>query len=277
MYLFYIDEAGNLDPQVQGTRQDGSTYEKDWLYVLTAIGMFEHNWHKFYFPIVELKRRLIDDIKKRSNIKIDLHQCEIKSNWVRIPKERSEHIFLSQLSEDELKQLIELYYSQFENAKCVIISAVIDKRHLVDYFDQTKLHRKAWELLCERIENFMREHHYKHRAVLITDDVSQQANASLASKHAYFLEHGTSARLFLKRIVELPLFVRSDLSEGIQLADLCAYNVYHAIKYNKPEYDFFLRIRPRFYSSINTSPNKTDGFKVFPDTSPLTGWLDTKK
>lgn len=98
---------------------------------------------------------------------------------------------------------------------------------LYGHFDQTKLHIKAWELLCERIENYMREHHNKHRAIIIADDVSPQENLSLANSHAYFIEKKTSANIPLRRIIEMPFFVRSNLSEGVQLADLCAYNIYH--------------------------------------------------
>lgn len=58
-----------------------------------------------------------------------------------------------------------------------------------------------------------------------------------------------------------------ELSEGVQLADLCAYNVYHSISYNKPEYPFFNRMLQFYYNSKNTPAEKLDGLKVFPDTS----------
>lgn len=65
-------------------------------------------------------------------------------------------------------------------SKEVLVSVVMDKRYLQDYMDSPKLHRKAWELLCKRIENFLREKHPKHKAILVTDDVSKQANLSVA-------------------------------------------------------------------------------------------------
>lgn len=51
---------------------------------------------------------------------------------------------------------------------------IIDKRYLEDYIYRHKLHRKAWELLCEHIENFMYEKHNKHKAILITDDINKK-------------------------------------------------------------------------------------------------------
>jgi len=67
---------------------------------------------------------------------------------------------------------------------------------------------------------------------------------------------------------------RSELSEGVQMADLCAYNVYHSASYNKPDYSFFKRMLPVYYNSQNTPVEKIDGLKVFPDTSEhLCVWL----
>lgn len=50
MYLFYVDESGNLDIQ----------NKQHWIYTLTAIGIFEHNWPNFYKSIVSYKRELED-------------------------------------------------------------------------------------------------------------------------------------------------------------------------------------------------------------------------
>ena len=40
------------------------------------------------------------------------------------------------------------------------------------------------------------------------------------------------------------MFVRSELSAGVQLADLCSYNIYRAFKYGDLTYPFFQRIAP---------------------------------
>lgn len=257
MYLFYVDESGNLDIKNNNS----------WIYSLTALGIFEHNWPKFYRPIISRKRELINIIKSKTEIDLDLHSCEVKSSWIRIPKRRAESKFLSSLTNEEIDNLVELYYEKIKDINAVCISVVIDKRKLYDHFDQTKLHIKAWELLCERIENYMREYHNKHKAIIIADDVSPQENKAVAKSHALFIEKMTSANLPIRRIIEMPLFVRSELSEGVQLADLCAYNVYHSAIYNKPDYKFFKNILPYYYNSNNTDNKKLDGLKIFPDSS----------
>jgi hypothetical protein len=273
LYLFYVDETGNLDTKDVHPGMDSSVSKKDWLYVLTGLGIFEHKWRKFYDPIAAKKRELIHI----HNAKVTLDQCEIKSNWLRIPKERTRHPFLSLLTEKEIVDLVAIYYRQLLSIPAALVSVVIDKRHLQDYMDSAKLHRKAWELLCERIESFMRERHPKHKAILVTDDVNKHVNLSLARKHAYFLESGTSAACWFKHIVEMPLFVRSELSEGIQAADLCSYNIYHVMRYQKPAYPYFEKIYPLFYNSSNTRQGKLDGLKIFPDESPLLNWWDKNK
>ncbi len=276
MYLFYVDESGTLDPKVTGVKKDGATFDKEWLYSLTAFGLFEHKWRHFYNPIIGKKRELIDRIAQRTGNRLELSECEIKSAWVRIPKRRAEHAFLAHLSPEELTELVETYYSTIDRLPVRLFSVVVDKRHLRDHMDRNQLHRKAWELLCERIELFMREFHPKHKALLVADDVSKQDNIALTMKHAYFLECGTSCGLPFKSIIETPFFVRSELSEGVQLADLCSYNVYRAFREEDFDYPHFRRLLPKMYFSNNTHMDKIDGIKVFPDESPLVETFNKK-
>ncbi|NMC50283.1 MAG: DUF3800 domain-containing protein [Desulfovibrio sp.] len=276
MYLFYVDESGTLDPEVTGTRSDGTHFDKEWLYSMTAIGLFEHKWRQFYYPSIQKKRLFIDEIYRREGVRLELNECEVKSAWIRIPKERARHPLFSRISDKQMNDLVESYYCSLENIHLCIFAVVVDKRHLRDNMDRQKLHRKAWELLCERIENFMREFHPKHKALLVADDVSKQDNSSLAMKHAYHLEQGTSCGLRFKNIIETPFFVPSELSEGVQFADLCSYNIYRAFKNQDFDYPFFQRMLPKMYSSERTPPQKIDGIKVFPDESPLVGAVERK-
>jgi len=258
MYIFYVDESGNRDPKSSQS-----------IYVLTAIGIFEHRWKPFYRSITDRKRSLIERINRDTGIRLALADCEVKSNWVRIEKERKKHTFLASLTGLERNSLIDLYYNQIGNHHIKLFVVIIDKSKLYAYMDQIKLHRKAWELLCEGIENFMKEEHDRHNAVLVMDDMSRQENQSLAMKHAYFLETRTSSGIPLKHIVEMPLFVRSELSEGVQLADLCAYNFYGAYQYRNFSGKCFNDLLPCVYNSLLTSQGKIDGLKIFPDSSEL--------
>ena len=64
------------------------------------------------------------------------------------------------------------------------------------------------------------------------------------------------------------MFTRSELSNGIQLADLCAYNIYRAFHDSDLDYPFFRRIEDHIW--LKNAENGTPaGLKVFPDESPL--------
>lgn len=253
MYLFYADASGILNPKFD---------DKDFLYVYTAIGLYEKKWHGFEKTLRREKARL----QKKYNLPECLADCEIKSNWIRIPNERSKHIFLNMLTPEELESLVNLYYSQLEINNIRIFSIIVDKRKLVDYFDRSKLHRKAWELLIELIQNFLREEHPKNQGLIIVDDESKKSNLDLSLKHAYLQDSGTRSGLWLTNIVEMPLFTSSELSNGIQLTDLVCYNIYRVFKEKNPEYPDFNKIcrfiwRDRF--------GNLRGLKVFPDDSEL--------
>jgi len=162
-----------------------------------------------------------------------------------------------------------------------IFTVVIDKRYLRDYMDSDKLHRKSWELLLERIQWFLQTEHKKHKGLMVTDDTSKQLNLSLAEKHSYFQINGTTSGMKLNNIIELPHFTRSEFSNGIQLADLCSYNIYRAFKYSDIDYSFFKRIESYIWSNKLRSSNEIEGMKIFPDESPLNNlkikWVEKLK
>lgn len=252
----------NIDPPKKGK------YPREFLYVLTAIALFETHWRGFEDTLNTKKYELAARLKSQTGI-LTLIDCEIKSTWIRISKEREKRPFLANLTDSELLELSELYYRQLEYHRMTVFSVIIDKRYLHSYMDSEKLHRKAWELLLERVQGFLGQDHSKHRGIMIADDLSPQVNQKLALKHSYSLREGTSSGCRLTHIIEMPLFVQSGLSNGVQLADLVGYNVYRAFRENQMEYPYFIKALPYIWSSKQTSSEKLDGLKVFPNDSPL--------
>jgi len=274
MYFFYIDETGNLDPRLEIPRKDGTCQQGDHIYVLTAVSLFERQWHGFDKTLNRFKQRIGRKVYSRNGMRLDLADCEIKSNWIRHPKARANSPFLAHLTNEELTGLAGMFYRQLDHHNMDIFSVIIDKRHLRDYFDQEKLQRKAWELMLEQVERYMRARHPKHQGLMVNDDVSKQANRSLAMKHAYLLDQGTSQDTWLKHICEMPMFVRSELSNGIQLADLCSYNIYRAFKHEDLSYPFFQQIAPHIWSRSNPVIHPFSGLYIFPGNSPLRKLVD---
>lgn len=269
MYFFYIDESGTRDPEVIGKKSDGTTFAKEHLYVLTAVSLYEKRWHEFDRAIANLKLELSDHLRRTKSLKFDLADCEVKSTWLRLPGLRKkESPFLDALQPGDLTRLSQLYYAQLPLHHMRIFSVVVDKRKLRDHVDEHILHRKSYELLLERIENYLCEFHPKHQAVIVMDDTDKTINRGVAMKHAYFQREG-NLNVDFRHIVEYPFFADSKLSNGIQLADLCGYNVYRAFRDSRFEYPFFQNLLPQFYISQQTAEEKLDGLKVFPDDSDM--------
>lgn len=277
MYFFYADESGTLDPTVSGVRADGTAFVKDHLYVIAAVSLFEGRSNRFDRTINQKKRELVDIVRQSSTASPSLEplDCEVKSTWLRIPKRReAESPFLASLTDRDRTELCDLYHAQLAQHYMRAFAVVVDKRHLREYFDASKLHRKAWELLLEPVERFLHEEHDKHHGVMVADDVSKQHNRRLADKHHYLQVAGTASGKRLRHIVELPLFVPSELSNGVQLADSVAYNVFRCFRNEDPDYVYFRRCLSHFWQSKRTGDAVLDGLRVFPPESPLNTLLE---
>lgn len=262
MYFFYFDESGSRDPSC-GTLEK----PRDHLYVLLAVGMYERQWRPFEREITNVKLELAHYLGRDGLGPLNLAECEVKSNWIRNAKERAQKSpFLTALTDNDRERLVAAYFNQVQARKAVIIAAVIDKRHLHDHVTHEILHKKAYEFILERIQHFMREYHTKHQALIVMDDTSKQLNQAVALKHAYFQRSGNQ-NLRFDHIVEYPFFTRSELSNGVQLADLLAYNVYRAFKEENLDYPYFNMLLPSVYR--RKGGDVLDGLKVWPEGSPL--------
>lgn len=262
MYFFYFDESGSRDPSIGSAEKP-----KDHLYVLLAVGMFERQWRPFELAISRIKLELIDYLKRDRKGPFDLAACEVKSNWIRNAGERAKRSpFLNALHAEDLERLVKAYFEQVGARNAVVLASVIDKRHLHDHITHETLHKKAYEFLLERIEHYMAEYHPKHQALIVMDDTSKELNQAVAMKHAYFQRAGNQNVRFT-HIVEYPFFTRSELSNGVQLADLLAYNVYRAFKDENLGYPYFQMLLPNFYR--RQEGLLLDGLKVWPEGSPL--------
>jgi hypothetical protein len=90
-------------------------------------------------------------------------------------------------------------------------------------------------------------------------------NQAVAMKHAFFQRAGNQNVRF-HHIVEYPFFTRSELSNGVQLADLLAYNVYRGFRDENLSYPYFEMLLPSFYRRAEGAA--LDGLKVWPEGSP---------
>jgi hypothetical protein len=136
VYLCYVDESGNRDPRLQIPQRDGSTKPGDWLYVVTALCIFEQKWHTLEKPINRFKQSVMARIERDSGLKLSLADAEVKSYWVRQPQERAERPFFANMQGDELTRLTELYFGQLGAVNATLFSVLVDKRALASDMTQ---------------------------------------------------------------------------------------------------------------------------------------------
>jgi hypothetical protein len=255
MYFFYVDESGNRNPSA----------EQDSPFVFISLAIHEFQWRRLERNINARKLKLIGDVHDRTGLEFDLNDVEVKANTLRMHEEREKHPFFKNLTKEESRSLTELMYDQPQFCNVCLHAVVIDKKCLRDYLDTEKLSKKAYELLLERSERFIDAEHPNQNCVFILDNTTSQLNHSMALKHSFFQRSGTSSGLKLRHVVELPMFVDSRLSNGVQLADLCAYNVFRVFRDQDETYSYFQRILPFVYKNPNGGGQRLEGLKVFPE------------
>ena len=277
MYLFYIDESESKD-----VSKNISTPKavKD-IFALVAVGVFDYKWRGFNHAMRECKRGLYEKNSKQSADSLKIKDYEVKSQWLRRSQKRAHSPFLRALSAESLESLAMKYYEELFFRKMTLFGVVVDKTALPSNYDHRQMHGDAMEMLYEQIETWIwsrqrrsRKRPY-HKAIVIADDCGQQTNYHIAVQHADILRTQTRTGIQFRNIVETPLFTRSELSEGIQLADLCAYNINRAFAHDDMNYSYFKKILPRFhrFKGANTADIETiirmfPGNNRFPSLGP---------
>ena len=247
MYFFYIDESGKRDVNV------------DEPYVLAAVGMHEGRWRDFNIHLMGMKMNIGREYDR--NIRQD--QLEVKANLLTKPKAREGSDFFKHLDDKDIAHISEHYLWQLERSEMVIIAVIVQKNVLQSGFTFEQMHKKAYEILLERIQHHMEYKHEEHNALIIMDDTGGQLNRKVTSMHSRLLGAGNNNMKF-SNIIEYPFFVSSEFSNGVQLADVIAYTVLHTFKYDKPEYEFMKRIHP-YIARHPKDKNKLAGLKIWPN------------
>ncbi|HET7175934.1 MAG TPA: DUF3800 domain-containing protein [Gammaproteobacteria bacterium] len=158
---------------------------------------------------------------------------EIKSNWLRIPKERkARYLDKHELTDEEVTAFVEQYYDLLAGSDVLLMAAVIDKQHM-----QEKYKTEAWyapamayEILMQRL---VQEVKGPDTVSVIIDDMDgatpkgNQYKLNLIKQHKLLRQIGSK---LLKGLDWRPLqglrFVDSAKSHHLQVADIISYNVY---------------------------------------------------
>lgn len=153
-----------------------------------------------------------------------------------------------------------------------ILSVVIDKyEHGRRYVKPEDPYHLAFEFMLERLSYMSQTHDLERANVHIAPRGYKGREAPDRRLKAYenaVMRMGTDyvSASTLKAVASPSIFVRPIESRMIQLADLFSYNIWHAIRYTKPSYSYFIRTLPLLYRHRRSKQVMGSGLKMFPES-----------
>jgi hypothetical protein len=220
--------------------------------------------------------RLVDRLRALKLQYFNSEGIEIKSNWLRIPREREQRYLKPHgIDEERLRLFVEDYYSIIAATDVQLIASVVDKVHVQeDYPLCWYAPAIAYDLLMQRVVQEVRQ---PNSVSVIVDDMTGKTpkgndyKLNLSKHHNQLRQKGSSLRrgLSFAPLAGDVRFVNSAHSHQIQVADVMAYNVYrqfvehgdawevHAERL--PTYEWFDRLGGK----IRQAPNgRVQGFGI---------------
>lgn len=261
-YIFYIDDSGTKEYAAKPTNYS-----------------YRGNTKYFCFGGVLIERDqnaiLGEQISNHKKTYFGTDQVEIKSNWLRIPKERnSRYLQKYSLTDHRLTEFVESLYEIVSSTNLQLMAAIINKEHMQeDYENPWYPPALAYEVLMQRV---VQEVLSPNTVSIVVDDMDgatpkgNQYKANLKAHHKSLRQTGSR----LKNGLDWgPLqgikFIDSAKSHHIQVADIVAYNVYRQFvehgelwenKVNKEllTYSWFEKLAPK----LRNSEGRIQGYGV---------------
>ena len=145
-----------------------------------------------------------------------------------------------------------------------IFGEAIDKPFYNPSKARLGIDEQALEQLVSRFEQFLAIRSATHDSIVELGALIHDNNDTVAKKHTTLMKGFHSKGTFwreISHIIETPLFVDSELTSMVQLADLCSFAIRRYCENN--EDDLFKRIAPRF----DRKDGKIVGFRHFTSES----------
>jgi hypothetical protein len=210
MYLMYADESGSL----------GDPTER--YFVLAGVSVFEREPHWLERDLEAIAKRF--DANEPETV--ELHGSPMragKGRWRHFPKADREQAIVDALSHG---------VCQRHPGQVRLFAAVLEKRN----FAGQDIAQVAFEQLSSRFDQFLGRLHQKgntQRGLILFDKSSTEKRIQTLAK-----EFKTAGHSFGKtrNYAEVPVFIDSEASRLIQLADLVAYAIFRKFEFNDGKY-----------------------------------------
>jgi hypothetical protein len=164
---------------------------------------------------------------------------ELKSNWLRRPRERRKrYLDRFAISEEALDQFVEALYSWMEDAPLTFVAAAIDKPQMRQRYGANAWHPSAtaYQFLLQRFELYLRSR-VPARGYVTVDDMTGSSPAHnqwrdlLRDQHRRLKRDGCSiTNLTFDAVANHVWFGKSHDFHLLQIADLVAYNVFRQFR-----------------------------------------------
>ncbi|MBU7028945.1 MAG: DUF3800 domain-containing protein [Theionarchaea archaeon] len=234
MFLCFADESGDDSLDLSTTKSK--------FFVLCSLQIRDKDSFEFEDRISEFLDKY--NLPKRANLKKLRRGSYDYPTFKRFGKSKK-HAFWTEL------------YEVLNESPVTLIASVINKENLVTkYIHPDNPLERAYKHLIEKIDYFLQG---ENEIGAIIFDESYERDR-IRRKHLYWKSFGTEWQK-IKNIYRSPLFIREDESFAMQMADLCAYNVYRL--FNQGKCDYFKLIENLFHLYVSKDDIQV-AIKVFP-------------
>lgn len=236
--LVFIDESGHPRPNDNTNRP-----------VLLGVCIKETNIRELTSRIYKIKM----EIYNKSDVEVKA------TNLI------TRRIFFKNLTRN--KEFVDKIMDLVFQIDLNVFAIIMEKPDVNPYFKEGILPKQYFYML-KRIELYCQNHQYP-MAMVIFDEQDRNEDQKISVAFNNFLFQSALGKSF-EKILEIPLFVNSQITPGIQLADLMAGIVRHYYEeelYNKKPEDQFQEWIDKLFNTIKHKTEnlreKNTGFKEY--------------
>lgn len=284
LYKVFIDESGKkeyLNPYAKEfvsnppLFKDYSEFWRDNYFVLCGVRVKQNNLRIINTQINNLKKRYFGT-----------HNVEIKSDWLRNPYQRKKHYLdVFNIKEEQLNKFGEDFVDIIcnYNKQLKLIAVVFDKRYYGDAKRKTADGAplsKTTQVLLERLQYAGGYH------IVVFDQMESSLKLTIGHHNKIlnvFQKNEGMEKIYVDKYNKITdiKFMKSSNENFLQIADICAYNIYRQFvefgcewfgkeklkdgKSTMHVYQYFNRIRCNFFFNPQTKQVRGIGLCCLPD------------
>jgi hypothetical protein len=261
MFFFYVDESGHPKSKTQR------------FLVLAALAVSAKAWVELEADIIRWKARFFPN-HRPEEVRIRVHDI------------RGRREPFDKLSARELDEFMEGVHRIMMTRIETLFAVALDAWKFRDQFGESvEPYECAYALLVKRINLFLDEQEELQNGIVLIDSRGSRPGYGPDERLAVFHNNLVHVQMNLliepsvkavfdvvssdsvshvpNHILETLSFARSQFSTGLQLADLCAYNIFRAHERNNLHDWYFRQIAPKLYRGSD-GQNPERGLVVFP-------------